>query len=165
MKYKSPLFKCPVMFYKCKNNVAVLDKLVSGYYVAQKLSDGNYIRKPKNMVKCSHGGFVDEESYTTHAQGGINKDSGYYLFSPRADLHSTAANLAIRHTEYFFNQFRLKYGDEEYAELLKLKTSIGNLVEICAGNSRFLNFKSSSSSVLVSACFWLIKFLLYKYFY
>ncbi len=54
VNFKSPLFGCPVKYYKCESNVVVGDKLVSGYYVAQTLQDGQVINKPK--LKCSHGG-------------------------------------------------------------------------------------------------------------
>lgn len=107
------------------------DHLVSGYYSGQ-----NVIRDESSG--CNHGGLLDVDSMS----GGINKvnlglyivgkrhqlscyslkkDSGYYLFSPHADLHSIAADLAVNHTEYFFNQLRDKIGDEEFNIFLKIK--------------------------------------------
>jgi hypothetical protein len=57
------------------------------------------------------------------AAGGINKDSGYYLFSPHADLHLTAAMLAINHSEYFFNQIRNNVGDTKFNTFLSILVS------------------------------------------
>lgn len=77
--------------------------------------------KPSGL-KCSHGGLLDASTFQP-ATGGINKDSGYYLFSPRADLHLVAANLALNHTEYFFNQIRAQLGDIEFNNFLSIFVS------------------------------------------
>ena len=114
--------KCPMPYFVCKGNLVVLDKLVSGYYSDQKLEDGTAFEKPEPSGKCSHGGILDGDQYKS-AAGGINKDSGYYLFSPHADLHLTAANLAIKHTEYFFNQIRTNIGDDEFKNFLSIYAS------------------------------------------
>jgi hypothetical protein len=79
------------------------------------------VPKPSGL-KCSHGGLFDDSTFQP-ATGGINKDSGYYLFSPRADLHLVAANLAINHTEYFFNQIRTQVGDIEFNNFLSIFVS------------------------------------------
>jgi hypothetical protein len=110
--------KCPLVYFKCTNNV-ILDKLTSGYYSNQKLQDGSSVPKPMNKSKCSHGGFLD---MTTHHDsiGGINKDSSFYFISPHANLHLNAANLAIEHTEYFFDMLRSKIGNPNFDKLLDL---------------------------------------------
>ena len=63
-----------------------------------------------------------------------------YLFSPHADLHIIAANLAIDHTEYYFNQIRKKIGDKEFSNFLRL--------EICDENK---HRKSASHRLLFSS--------------
>ena len=60
-------------------NIAVNDKLASGYYSNQKLIDHNIVNKPLNQRKCSHGGVLDATS-TLKPMGGINKDSGFLIF-------------------------------------------------------------------------------------
>lgn len=114
--------KCPVKYFKCSNNIILLDKLTSGYSVNQKLENGTRVEKPKNKNKCSHGGVLDSSAFK-QARGGINKDSGFYVFSPHANLHLSAANLAIDHTEYFFDQLRLRFGDFIFSEFLSLNIS------------------------------------------
>jgi hypothetical protein len=132
-------------------------KLVSGYYVNQKSSDNRDVNKPKNKMKCSHGGLIDSDSYITNAIGGINKDSGYYLFSPRADLHQIAAGLAIKHTEYFFNQIKDKFGEKVFVDFLKLEMPVGNFGNLCASSSNRI-FASSFLSFLI---FFILTFLWY----
>lgn len=109
---------CPIVYFKCANNV-VVDKLTSGYFTGQRLEDGEEVLKPSNGSKCSHGGPFDLSSLRP-AEGGINKDTGYYFLSPRADLHLTAAELAVRHTEYLLNELRSKIGDHLFEEFLEL---------------------------------------------
>lgn len=104
------VIKCPIEYFKCHGNLVVKDRLVSGYYSGQKV-------QRMEDSGCNHGGLLDVESLS----GGINKDSGYYLFSPHADMHSAAADLAIEHTEYFFNQLRQLIGDDEFNYFLKIK--------------------------------------------
>lgn len=109
---------CPVVYYVCKDNVRT-DRLTSGYFTGQRLENGDEVRKPANVSMCSHGGAFDPSSQQP-AEGGINKDTGYYFLSPRADLHQTAARLAVRHTEWFMDELRARVGDEKYEELLQL---------------------------------------------
>lgn len=134
LKLTSSIFECPIKYYKCKTNLVEFDKLVSGYYTGQQLSDGTPVPKPTDMLKCSHGGLIDIDSFL-EPTGGINKDSGYYLFSPRADLHLVAANLAINHTEYFFNQIRKKIGNEEFDKFLELTYTSFELSRIPDGDT------------------------------
>ena len=112
--------KCPMEYFRCDKNIVVNDKLVSGYYSDQKLKDHTIVDKPLNQRKCSHGGVFDATSYLKPL-GGINKDSGFLIFSPSAHLHLIAANLAINHTEYFFNEIRRQIGDEEFSKFLGIK--------------------------------------------
>lgn len=144
MGIKSAALKCPLRYYRCRGNLAVLDKLVSGYYSGQKLDDGSTVVKPLNAFKCSHGGILDATT-NQPALGGINKDSGFYMFSPHADLHLIAARLAINHTEYLFNEIRKEIGDKEFSRFLRLdpKRSILNevnvYIHICKGTSVYFN--------------------------
>ena len=124
---------CPLTYYKCQGNIVELNKLVSGYYTGQKLEDDSEVLKPTGLYKCSHGGILDKSVFVP-AQGGINKDSGYYLFSPHANLHETAAKLAINHTEYFLSQIRARIGDSEFSNFLKILPDTSTQ-EICAGIS------------------------------
>jgi hypothetical protein len=110
--------ECPIIFYKCKNNVRT-DKLTSGYYTGQKAEDQDVV-KPQKSGKCSHGGYLDKTSIELPAFGGINKDTAFYFLSPRADLHLNAAQLAIKHTESFFDNLRASIGNNNYDELLQL---------------------------------------------
>lgn len=114
--------QCPFKYYKCSGNIVTLNKLVSGYYTNQKLADGTPVPKPSpgTVMKCSHGGLLDTDSFNIEAVGGINKDSGFYLFSPHAHLHSNAARLAILHTQFFFDQIRARIGDENFNEFLQI---------------------------------------------
>jgi hypothetical protein len=48
-------FKCPLEYYNCTNNIVSTKKLLSGFYVDQKMYDGTEIVKPQNRKKCSHG--------------------------------------------------------------------------------------------------------------
>lgn len=116
--------KCPMEYYKCSGNIIRLDKLVSGYYSNQKLIDGSPISNPGNLMKCNHGGLFDGDSFFKQSIGGINKDSGLYLFSPHAGLHLAAANMAILHTEYFFTKIRKEIGDKEFAKFLKIENKL-----------------------------------------
>lgn len=111
--------KCPIKYFECHGNIVELSKLVSGYYSNQALEDGTPVPKPEPSMKCSHGGILDKDTFLP-AAGGINKDAGYYIFSPHADLHLVAANLAINHSEYFFNQIRKQIGDDEYDKFLSI---------------------------------------------
>lgn len=118
------LIKCPVEYYKCTDNIGMLDKLLSGFATNQRLSDGTRVVNPGGMMKCNHGGILDSNSMNRSALGGINKDAGMYLLSPRAHLHQDAARLAELHTEYFLNSFRSRVGDGVFAEFLKINQKV-----------------------------------------
>ena len=99
------------------------------YFVIQKISikDGTPVNKPVGLFKCSHGGVLDESSIF-NSSGGINKDSGYTLLSPHANLHLKAAELAINHTELFFENIRQEIGDKEFANFLQLQIDNKTLI-------------------------------------
>jgi hypothetical protein len=46
--------KCPLEYYNCTRNIVYTKKLISGFYVDQKMY-GTEIVKPQNRKKCSHG--------------------------------------------------------------------------------------------------------------
>ncbi|RNA31923.1 von Willebrand factor A domain-containing 7-like [Brachionus plicatilis] len=125
---------CPIKYFKCKGNIVTNDRLVTGYYVDQKLPDGTSASKPADSLMCSHGGLLDSDSFRP-VQGGINKDTGYYLFSPHAHLHQTAAKLAIKHTEYFFDQIRAEIGDDDFSKFVRI--IMQDLIELIQKNLVF----------------------------
>jgi hypothetical protein len=145
-------FSCPLKYFKCSGNVALKDRLISGFYSDQKLTDGTKVPKPSNSMKCSHGGILDATAYE-NAKGGINKDTGYYLISPRADLHSIAVELAIRHTERFFNKIRERIKDNEFSEFLLLKVDEKTLdpKAICSSSKILLRFSIINLLLLFSS--------------
>ncbi len=118
---------CPLKYFNCTNNIKT-SLITSGFYSGQKNQDGKPVDKPdqSTFTKCSHGGILDGSSFIK-AEGGINKDSGYYLFSPHAMLHLKAAELAIKHTRKFFEDIRIKYGDEKFEKFLKLSVDNATL--------------------------------------
>lgn len=93
--------------------------------------------------------------------GGINKDSGYYLFSPHANLHLQASNLAFTHTESFFNKIREQIGDEEFSNFLQLKLTsaqIENLSGTCGGSSYLKNSKINRCRIIFVFLWFIISF-------
>ena len=38
--YQSTITSCPLQYFNCTNNIGILDKLLSGYYTGQALTDG-----------------------------------------------------------------------------------------------------------------------------
>lgn len=111
---------CPLKYYKCSGNIVTLNKMLSGYSRNSRLRNGTRVNNPGGMNKCNHGGIVDPDSFVKDALGGINKDAGIYLISPHANLHVKAVDLAILHTEHFFNSIRQKFGDIKFAEFLNI---------------------------------------------
>lgn len=65
--------------------------------------------------KCSHGGKFDTSATTSAAVGGINKETVTADYSPLFQEHGAVADLAIKHTTYFFGgqsnffQYRLLF--------------------------------------------------------
>ena len=154
---------CPIEYFECNNNIARSKKLISGFYVNQRLTDGTLIEKPTNKKKCSHGGIMDATSYIS-PKGGINKDSGYLILSPHAHLHQIAAQLAIKHTELFFNDIRSEIGDKEFAKFLKLDkprsllNKLNQHVQLCGSCSIKISILNISILLLGNL------FLFYFYF-
>lgn len=130
---------CPLEYYDCKNNILLLDRLVSGYYSGQENAAGTEVNKPQGQKKCSHGGILDGSSFIS-AEGGINKDSGYTIFSPHATLHTAASKLAIAHTKKFFDDIRTDFGDAKFSKFLELEIDAATL-------SGFGNVPCSSTMV------------------
>lgn len=84
-------------------------------------------------------------SLKVQAIGGINKDSGYLIFSPHADLHLQAASLAVEHTEYLLNQIRTKIGNTEFDNFLDLTVTAQKL----AGYSSDYTCAASESNISI----------------
>lgn len=145
---------CPLEYFKCSGNLLILDKLVSGYYTGQKLPDGRPYNKPNQLGKCSHGGILDGSSFVA-AEGGINKDSGYTVFSPHAHLHTAAANMAINHTKHFFDEIRRDIGDAEFDKFLELSIDQKTLDTISdvSCSSSMIKFDQTMFFVLLLVCF------------
>ncbi len=155
--YGAQFVKCPLQYYKCQNNIVMLSKLLSGYYSGQKLPNGVEYNKPAGLNKCSHGGILDGSTFVK-AEGGINKDSGYTIFSPHADLHLAAATLAINHTRMFFDEIRSEIGDKEFNEFLKLKineTKLSSLGDVSCDGAR-----TTSTLYLLFACCMIINLII-----
>lgn len=123
---------CPLVYWKCTNNLnESVKSLTSGYYSNQRLSDGSRVDKPIGRGKCSHGGILDLTASSVKSFGGINKDSAYFILSPKAHLHMIAANLAIDHTESYFDMLRREMGDERFAKFMRLDPDDDLLNKIC----------------------------------
>ncbi len=104
-----------------------------------------------------------DNSSSIEATGGINKDSGYLLFSPHANLHLKAADLAINHTEIFFNQIREQIGDSEFAKFLDLEIDNATLNRSsstvkCSASNMNLNFIMIIDSYILFLFLILIKY-------
>ena len=138
--------KCPLEYYNCTNNIIEKNKIVSGYYINQALPDGTKVDKPPGKGKCSHGGILDGSTFIK-AEGGMNKDSGYTVFSPHANLHMAAAKLAINHTELFFKNIRDSIGDAEFNKFLSLTISNETLAK--AGDQTCTASFNSYPSILI----------------
>ena len=124
--------KCPLKYYNCTDNIIDdLNKnntLVSGYYDGQLTNDGVPVPKPEKAQKCSHGGILDGSSFID-AKGGINKDSGYTLFSPHAMLHLQAAELAIQHTKKWFDDIHKEFDDDKFDRFLNIEIDNATLAK------------------------------------
>jgi hypothetical protein len=151
--------KCPLQYYNCTNNVIVLDKLVSGYYTGQETNDGVKVEKPTLKLKCSHGGILDGSSFI-QAEGGMNKDSGYTLFSPHAMLHLQAAELAIQHTKKWFDDIRKEFNDDKFDRFLQIKIDNATLSKVgdvsCDSNMIKMNLQFAFSILFANLFFHLM---------
>lgn len=65
------------------------------------------------------------------------------MFSPHADLHLLAANLAVNHTKVFLDEIRSDIGDAEFEKFLKIKVNEAKLSQVgdvtCAAKKLGLN--------------------------
>ncbi|XP_046576252.1 von Willebrand factor A domain-containing protein 7-like isoform X2 [Haliotis rubra] len=112
---------------KCEDNM-----IVDGFILTSGYRSGQDVTKPykdpsvSTMGKCSHGGPRDESSSSVAALGGINKDSTLVSLSPHSHLHQVAAQAAIEHTSYFFDDeeygIRGIIGTDKFNKLLQLKS-------------------------------------------
>jgi hypothetical protein len=87
------------------------------------------------------------------------------MFSPHADLHLKAADLAMKHTEFFFNKIRSIIGDKDYVAFLRLNisasmlNSINEVFTICSSeNSNYLIIKHHIMFGHIFITFFLLKF-------
>lgn len=151
--------KCPLEYYDCEGNLLMLSKLVSGYYTGQELPGGVPYNKPDQLGKCSHGGILDGSSFI-EAEGGINKDSGYTVFSPHAKLHTAAAALAINHSQLFLDDIRSEIGDSEFEIFLSIMADQKDVEKAgltsCTASEIKLNSFIISLFILISVIFFYI---------
>ncbi|XP_048240671.1 von Willebrand factor A domain-containing protein 7-like [Haliotis rufescens] len=110
----------------CEDNIIVDGKiLTSGYRSGQDAVKPHKHHSISNTGKCSHGGPLDDTSSSVAALGGINKDSTLGSLSPHSHLHQAAAQAAIEHTTYFFDDeeygIRGIIGIKKFNELFQLK--------------------------------------------
>ncbi|CAF4066824.1 unnamed protein product [Rotaria sp. Silwood1] len=86
--------------YVCVDNINPTinrQKLFTSGYFGDQFEDDEPVLKPTNVLKCSHGGLLDETRHQP-AVGGINKDVNTIKFSPHHYHHKQAANAAIEST-------------------------------------------------------------------
>ena len=63
-----------------------------------------------------------------------------YLFSPHADLHLKAAELAVNHTEFYFDLIRKKIGDKEFSKFLSLEVCDENQHKTSLAHKHFIYY-------------------------
>ncbi|CAF3416769.1 unnamed protein product [Rotaria socialis] len=123
---KITIGNCPLVYYDCQNNILPeinnQQILTSGYYATDVNENNELLLKPTNVEKCSHGSVRDDSS-NIPAIGGINKDSYSLIFSPHANLHKQAADLAVKATEQFVNDLRRDIGDHNFDRLFVINPS------------------------------------------
>lgn len=99
--------------YPCQDNIVShlrrSGMLTSGYHDGQRDINGQKINKPRG--KCSHGGFLDA-TRKTYAQGGINKDSPFEVWSPHYYLYDEAARVAQQATVDILQEIRNDVNDD-----------------------------------------------------
>ncbi|XP_071525808.1 von Willebrand factor A domain-containing protein 7-like [Panulirus ornatus] len=104
----------------CAGNVLSGAGLSSGYYMYNDPAASAFlVDKPTSGGKCSHGGVLDE-SASSPAQGGINKDTASPCFSPHYHLHEQAAKLAVQATDHYLSVLLDVVGNEKYRRLFDL---------------------------------------------
>jgi hypothetical protein len=103
--------------FDCEDNIRT-SLLTSGYFTDQRDVNGNIIDKPRG--KCSHGGFLDQSS-NLDANGGINKDSPFDVWSPHFQFHNDAVSVARLATMDILNEIRADVNsDSLFGEYLGL---------------------------------------------
>ena len=79
------------------------------------------------------------------------------MFSPHADLHLLAANLAVNHTKVFLDEIRSDIGDVEFEKFLKIKVDDAKLSQVgdvtCAAKKLGLNSIRFYSFLLLVAVY------------
>ena len=119
-------------FYRCDNNILTANRLTSGYYTGQRNDGPGGGPIPKPDGKCSHGGFGDP-SGDLPATGGINKDSISLDWSPHANLHDTAASVALQASVDILQAIRTAVDDDTkfaaFLNLDRLEASIAYVID------------------------------------
>ena len=105
----------------CSNNL-ITGLLTSGYY------SGEDHVKPKNVAKCSHGGPLDNSTFTG-PNGGINKDTLDCVLSPHNFLHLNAAAMAAEATKQFIRDIKLDITDKQLRELLGVGPTLAMAID------------------------------------
>lgn len=105
---------------ECTGNVISGAGLTTGFYTYTEDAAMDYlVSKPSFGGKCSHGGVLDESS-SSPAEGGINKDTASPCFSPHHYLHQQAAELAVQATDYYLSVILEAVGNDKYRQLFDL---------------------------------------------
>lgn len=129
--YRGPP-QLPMFYYRCENNilpgVTAGGILISGYYHGQIDGEGREIDKPAG--KCSHGGFWDLSS-DLEGTGGINKDSISLDWSPHAQLHDEAAEVAVQASVNLLQDIRRAVNDDtKFASFLNLGVVVTSIAYV-----------------------------------
>ena len=75
--------------------------------------------------KCRHGSSFDDPQNV-----GSNKDTASYRWSPHANLHSSAATLAITSIQRYLDNLRFNVNDERFAQLFSLSQGSALVIAI-----------------------------------
>lgn len=106
--------------YTCEGNIRT-SLLTSGYHGGQRNTEGRTLAKPSG--KCSHGGFWDSTS-SMHANGGINKDSPFKVWSPHYYLYEKAARVAQQATVELLQGIRSDVNNDQlFSQYLGLEVA------------------------------------------
>ncbi|CAF2153694.1 unnamed protein product [Rotaria magnacalcarata] len=154
---------CPLVYYDCQNNILPeinnQQILTSGYYATDVNENNELLQKPTNVGKCSHGSVLDKSSHIP-AIGGINKDSYSLVYSPHANIHKQAADLAVKATEQFLNDLRRDIGDHNFDRLFVINPS-GEECQLASNSvsqgKRFRFFTPGLSTHVKDDGLWLTK--------
>jgi hypothetical protein len=138
-----------VLCHACADSVTT-SRLTSGYYGKQDRD------KPTNPRKCSHGGSLDSTAdgpdflvlglVPTY---GMNKDTLNCTFSPRSDLHTTAAAISQQATIDFLLALRDDISDFEFRLLFGVGASLAVVMDTTTSMEDILADVSQSASNVV----------------